>query len=330
MNIGVIMPTWLGDVCMATPMLRLLREARPDGRIHVFTNTSAGALLEAHPDVDTGHIIEPRRVLATAKAVRGAQLNECWVLPGSFRWGLIARLSGVQRRIGYRRDGRGWLLTDAIDQLDRTRAVSTVEWYAHLVRQVCSIDTPTPSMHLHVTEDDRAQAGPLLKALSDRPYAVLVPGANRTDKRWPAEHFAAVARTMSDQHQLVSLVVGAPAEAELAATICAAAPESTIDGINAGTSIGALKAIIDGASIVVSNDTGPRHIALCTSTAVVSLFGPTDHRWTAIACPSERRLLSEPFLPESLVADRCAKTCRMDRIPVSDVCHAIDSLLARA
>ncbi|MHC5114978.1 MAG: glycosyltransferase family 9 protein, partial [Planctomycetota bacterium] len=81
------------------------------------------------------------------------------------------------------------------------------------------------------------------------------------------------------------------------------------------------------AALLVTNDTGPRHLAAALGTPVVTLFGPTDHRWTTLADIRERRLLAEPFLPAELVADRHPKVCTIDRIEVEDVLAAAAGML---
>ncbi|MFO0875558.1 MAG: glycosyltransferase family 9 protein [Phycisphaerales bacterium] len=96
-----------------------------------------------------------------------------------------------------------------------------------------------------------------------------------------------------------------------------------------GVTLGALVGVLADAALLVTNDTGPRHIAIGVATPVVALFGPTDHRFTAIPGARERRLLAEPFLPEEAVADRRPEACRIDRIEVGDVVHASHVLLDR-
>ena len=92
--------------------------------------------------------------------------------------------------------------------------------------------------------------------------------------------------------------------------------------------VGMARLILAGAALAVTNDTGPRHIAAALGTPVVSLFGPTDHRWTILPDIVERRILSEPFLPEEHLADRHPQRCRIDRITPDDVFAAASALLA--
>ena len=93
--------------------------------------------------------------------------------------------------------------------------------------------------------------------------------------------------------------------------------------------LGVLKAVIAEAALMVTNDTGPRHIAAALGTPAVVLFGPTDHRWTTLPGSriTERLLLAEPFLPEALTADRHGDSCAIDRISAGDVTEAAAQLL---
>ena len=78
---------------------------------------------------------------------------------------------------------------------------------------------------------------------------------------------------------------------------------------------------------MVANDTGPRHLAVALGIPTVALFGPTDHRWTTLKGARERILVGEPFLPEERVANQHPETCRVDRISVGDVLHAVKTTL---
>jgi len=91
--------------------------------------------------------------------------------------------------------------------------------------------------------------------------------------------------------------------------------------------LGNLKAIVQRAALMITNDTGPRHIAAALGTPLITLFGPTDHRWTTINCPYERIILAQPFLPEEQIADQQPAACRIDRISVSDVAARVRDLL---
>ena len=180
---------------------------------------------------------------------------------------------------------------------------------------------------LAVTETQRAAAVRLLEDVA-RPFAVLCPGANRKAKRWPAERFAAVADQLAERHGLAVVVPGSPAERLVVAAVVAAARTPVIDLIGRGVTLGALKGVIAEARLMITNDTGPRHIAAALGTPTVALFGPTDPRWTTIDSPCEKILVAEPFLPAELIADDHPTGCVIGRITVGDVLSAAGQLLA--
>lgn len=184
-------------------------------------------------------------------------------------------------------------------------------------------------------------------------FAILNPGGNNPAKRWPADRFAALASWLVRERGMAVLVSGAPSEADLTATIVAQVDEAqranVIDlpaalSAHAGsppqppnpnpqtrstppTGLALLKAIIARASLMVTNDTGPRHIAAALGVPVVSLFGPTDHRWTTIPFERERIIVADPTLPEEEVANDHPQRCAIERIDVERVIRAAESVL---
>lgn len=259
-----------------------------------------------------------------ASMIRAHGPDTILLLPNSFRSAATARLARARRRIGYRGDGRGWLLTHAIPKpADAGRSpIPAVDWYADLVEQAFETTVSDRAPRLDPTPAQRIAASALLEGVG-RPFAVLNPGANREDKRWPAERFAAVGRALGER-RLEVVVNGGPAERALAREVAAAC--GGIDLAERGVTLGSLLGVLAEAAAVVTNDTGPRHMAIGVGAPVVALFGPTDHRWTTVAAARERLLLAEPFLPAEEIADRHPKVCRIDRITVGDVLSAVDSM----
>lgn len=175
------------------------------------------------------------------------------------------------------------------------------------------------------------------EARPQSPLVILNPGGNDPAKRWPADRFAALADYLVTNHHATVLVSGAPSERELVDSIVAEAasrsPQSAERIVNAarlGVNIGSLKALIARARLLVTNDTGPRHIAAALGTPCVVLFGPTDHRWTTIPAPDEVRILADPTLPDEEVANDHPDRCKIDRIGTGDVVAAVNRLLTGA
>jgi heptosyltransferase-2 len=262
-------------------------------------------------------IIGPWRVGRTIKQT-GA--DAVLLLPNSFRSAFAARLSRAPIRIGYARDLRGVLLTHRIHP-PRQRPIPAVEYYAALAEFALGVSSIDRRIELHCTADEETAAEYMIRDVP-RPYIVLNPGANRSDKRWPARNFALVADALASSHRVSILITGSPGETEVLDEVVRNAKSPIINLAQRDITLGSLKSVLRHAAMLITNDTGPRHIAAALGTPVIALFGPTDHRWTTLAGAPEQLLLADPFLPEHLVADDQPKLCAIDKITVNDVLHA--------
>jgi heptosyltransferase-2 len=386
----VVMPSWLGDVVMATPALRLLRDAMPGAFIGGLVRPGldeliAGGVPSLPALLDEVHVDRARGVMGpklVASKIRPRKYDAALLLANSFSSALITRLAFIPRRIGYDRDGRGLLLTDRIAPeregdgvlgkmgVGRFTPVPAVEYYLRAARQVVDVGCGMsdggcegkrkPRLELGVTEAQAAAATEVLGragvAVGER-YAVLVPGANDLAKRWPAERFGAVAAHLVRVHGLKVLVSGAPNEAEICDEVVRVAMESmatsgrlpaqsggrTGGTRNGGTSevvaiprlgvtIGALKGVVRGASLMVANDTGPRLIAAALGVPLVVLYGPTDLRWTVVSGNGGPMIdvVADPTLPPETTANEHPERCRIDRIEVERVVGAVEQALGGA
>lgn len=381
----VFLPSWLGDTVMATPALRLLREAMPQAVIVALVRPGLDELLAGSDLVDDIKLADARSVTGPAKIASKLvplRLDAALILPNSFSSAMTIRLAGIPIRVGYDRDSRGLLLTDRLIAARRPppkkgwEPISAVEYYLTAARALLPILasrgfrvnldaralTPdlltwTPMLELSVTprQDEHARAilsagginpGPAsdLDAASQsaEPFALLNPGGNNPAKRWPVERFAGVAHHLISTRKMKVAINGSPAEAPLVqlikTTIELNHPEDAdmvVSLPELGGTIGSLKGIVRRARLVVTNDTGPRHLAAAFSVPCVSLFGPTDPRWTTLpervlsnGQAREIVLVADPTLPSDELADDHAERCRIDLIKTDDVIAAVDRVLA--
>jgi heptosyltransferase-2 len=168
-------------------------------------------------------------------------------------------------------------------------------------------------------------------------FAILNPGGNNPAKRWAAESFAQLADVLSERYGLPCIINGSPGERELCdhiARCCVRAKPHVLSKLAEpnGLRLSDLKAVIAHASLMVTNDTGPRHIACAFGVPVVSLFGPTDARWTTIP-PSakggcEQVVVADPSLPASELANNHPERCAISRITLDRVVQAVERALA--
>lgn len=352
----VFLPSWLGDTVMATPAMALLRAGLPRSVLVALGRPGMKELLGGLDWLDDVVIADARSTLGPAKVaarLRAMKFDACMLLPNSFASALTVRLAGIDIRVGYERDGRGALLTHKLQPVKREpphkgwAPVSAVDYYLDAARatlRALKADVsgePPSALHLGTLRPDESLCDEVLvkAGIGSEPFAILNPGGNNPAKRWPVERFAAAAHHLIVRHGLRVAINGSPAEGELVTLIRDVVvlnhpeDERMVSCLHElGGTIGSLKATVKRAKLMVTNDTGPRHFAAAFGIPCVTLFGPTDARWTTLPDSGTGRemvLVADPTLPGTEVADDHPDRCRMDRIEVEAVLDAIDRVLAR-
>ena len=345
---------------MATPAMRLLRQSLRGSFIGGLCRPGGDEILEGLDLLDEVHVERGGGVFGPkfiAARIRPRMYDTALLLTNSFSTALVARIAGIPRRVGYNRDGRGFLLTEKIVTPRRGDGAYAIipacRYYLdaaesllheHIPRYNALSATPIPLafppgmfMELASSERQRLAAADVLRKAGLMPgarYAVLNPGGNNHAKRWPAARFAALADHLHARHGLTVLVNGSPAEADvIQALIDAARVARPVNLAACGSTLGSLKSVVAGAALMVTNDTGPRHIAAAVGTPLVSLFGPTDHRWTIIPTrpdAPERVIVADPSLPDHESANDHPERCAIDRIAIETVIAAADDVLSTA
>lgn len=305
----VVMPTWLGDCVMATPTIHALRELYPEAHLAVLVGRAMRPVVDDCPWIDRvltvrkrreGRGDRRRRTVALSRRLSRGRFDAAVLLPNSFRSAMIVTMAGIPRRIGYDRDGRGFMLTDRLIPRRKPGGeflpVPTRDYYLGLARYLGAAD-PDPTMRLFTSEADDAAADALLRRAGyepagGRPLVLLNPGASKPEKRWPAERFAALADRLAEGHGAAVAVTGAPKERDVMDGVIRAAKATVLDLPAHGLDLTLLKSVVKRASLLVTNDTGPRHLAAAFDTPVVTLFGPTPPEWTEIGFEHERQVVT--------------------------------------
>ena len=294
MNIAIFLPNWLGDLVMATPMLRALRrhfgmEARLIG---VLRPNLADVLAGTHW-LDEQWLCSPRtdrpqwRQWALIRRMRRRRIDMALLLPNSVRAAVLARLGGAAHRIGYSRYGRGPLLTQKIHspRINGYLAESPmVDYYLKLSE---AVGCPPESRRLELTtshEDERSadRVWEHLGLRTDGQVIAFNPGsANGQARFWPTEHFAALAHMVAGQLDHDVLVMCGPKERALAQGIVRMANHPRVLSMaDQPLDLGTSKACIRRSQLMVSTDSGPRHVAAAFGKPVVTLYGPTLPVWS--------------------------------------------------
>jgi len=293
MNIAIFLPNWIGDAVMVTPALRALREHFADARLIGLMKPYVAGALEGIPWLDEQILLDSRgpwsqRWPAVAAKLRRRRPDVAVLFANTFRAALVAVLGGARRRIGYRRHGRGLLLTQALEAEHgpdgRLKPSPVIDSYNHLA-VTAGCGHPGYRMELFTNARDEAAAEAVWRqgGLARYPEVVcLNPGAAfGAAKHWSTEYFAHLAQELVDRRGSGVLVLCGPAERELARQIAALARRPAVVTLaERPLSLGLTKACIRRADLLITTDSGPRHFAAAMNRPVVALFGPTHIAWT--------------------------------------------------
>lgn len=299
MNIAVFLPNWIGDVVMATPAVRALREHYPGACLLGVLKPYVAGVLEGSPRLDGVIPLDSRgpwaqRWPAVAARLRHQRIDLAVLFPNTFRSAVTAWLGGCKKRIGYAFYGRGPLLTDRLnpprDARGRPLPSPILDAYNRLAERAgCA--PPSRRMELFTTAADESAADAVWEQNGLRRHSEVVclnPGAAfGSAKYWPVEYFADLARELTDRRGCGVLVLCGPSERALAHGIVGKARRPGVTTVaDRPLSLGLTKACVRRADLLVTTDSGPRHFAAAFGRPVVTLFGPTHIAWTETFHPA--------------------------------------------
>lgn len=286
----VILPTWVGDCIMATPALRALRRGLPGTRIAVLGRPRLLPLIDGLSSFDEAvpaRIETVRGLFSTARMLARRRFDAALILRHSVRSALLAWLAGIPRRVGYRAQGRGALLTDPVRAPRegwRRRPEPMPVSYRRLV-EAAGCAWQGDAYELAVPQACRDRAEERARALGIAPGEALIglnPGASfGASKLWAPARFAEVAARLHARLGLRAIVFVAPGEEGIARAILEAARSPVIDTSAAPLDLALLKPFVSRCRLLVTTDTGTRHVGTAFGIPTVVVMGPTDPRYTA-------------------------------------------------
>jgi heptosyltransferase-2 len=280
----IVGPSWLGDAVMMGALTRRLKVAEPARRITVMTPAHLEDVVRRLPGVDAT-LVNP---FAHGALQLGGRLRFGWslrgrfdtaiVLPHSWKSALVPLFAGIARRTGFVGEARWGVLSDArrLDEAALPRMVDRFSLLAEPRGATAPAETPAPTLAA-----DPAQAAATLARLrltADPSAVALCVGAEYGPaKRWPAVHFAALARALIAAGRAV-WVIGGPGDAAAGAEVAGAAP-GAVD-LTGMTTLGEAVDLIAAAAAVVTNDSGLMHVAAALGRPIVALYGSSSPAFT--------------------------------------------------
>jgi lipopolysaccharide heptosyltransferase I len=323
----------LGDIIHALPVAAALREAFPAARIDWLVSERHRAILDHVPVIDRRVVLERPREARSSRAagatswravaqaiaeLRQADYDVAFDLQGLLKSSILARSSGARRVVGFsvRHLRERWAHLFYTETIEPPSGVHVVDKNLALLAAVGLRDLPK-RFPLAIGAGEAGGAGG---------FALINPGAGWPNKRWPPEWFGVIADRLRANHGLASVVLWGPGEEALARTVVESSRGAA--RLAPPTGIGDMIVLARAASLLVSGDTGPLHIAAAVGTPIVGIYGPTSparngpwnpadvcvSRFDACHCHHRRRC-------------RLPVCCLLD-ISVDEVCAAIDRRLA--
>ncbi len=280
----IVGPSWLGDAVMMGSLVQRLKGAEPTRRITVLTPPHLEDLVRRLPGVDAtlgnpfAHgALKLGERMRFGRSLRG-WFDAAIVLPHSWKSALVPLFAGIPRRTGFVGEARYGLLTDA-RRLDAAVLPRMVDRFALLDEpRGAARPAQTPAPRLAADPGQTAATLARLGLAGGAGAVALCVGAEYGPaKRWPAAHFAELARELAVAGR-PAWVIGGPGDAPLGAEVAALAPDA-VDLIGR-TSIGEAIDLIGAAAAVVTNDSGLMHVAAALGRPIVALYGSTSPAFT--------------------------------------------------
>jgi len=296
----------MGDLLMSLPAIHAVRRAFPQAEIQLLLQKELIPLLEGHPDVDRLLPFEPKEgqgwlgILRMGQRLRRARFDAVIVLNPTQLFHASSFLAGVPLRVGYRRKF-GRLLTRSLLDTKASRNLHESQYNLELVRL---LDIPVPEGTLWLPERPEAetQARQLLAAhglCADQTLIAVHPWTSNPDKSWPLDSFWQVIHSLREGNHRLLLIGQSPSGETRPKSI-----PSGLTNLTDKTSLAVLPSLLRRCAVLLSNDSGPVHIAAAVGTPAV-VVAPREHarqleRWRPLG--TGHRILIAPTVEEAAQA----------------------------
>jgi heptosyltransferase-2 len=330
----------LGDVILSTPVAQALREHFPHAFIAMMVRPPCREAVEGHPALSEVLLYDKEGAersvggtLRFARRLRRYEFDTALVLHPSNRSHWVPWLAGIPVRIGYDRK-QAWLLTHRIPHR-KQEGMKHEALYALELLELFGIRAGRPRPVIPVSAEAERRVEQLLAASGVAASDTLVavhPSASCVSKRWMPERFAEVADRLIDRHGVRICLVAGGADVPYARAVEQAMRGAALNAAGS-LSVGQLAALLRRAALLISNDSGPVHVAAAVGTPVVDIFGRNQQglspqRWGPLG--EGHVILHKEVGCVTCLAHRCdiGFLC-LTSLAVDEVYDAVVSVLAR-
>ena len=279
-HILLIKPSSMGDIVHAMPTCEAIRRAYPKARLTWLVKREWAGLVERIEGVDRVWPVDSTLTgwLSQVSLLRAEHFDLVIDLQGLLRSAAIGWLSGSPLRVGFTngREGSPWFYSKLVPV--PSLEMHAVDRYLLVAKAVGAVAFGTPEFCFRIPQSDHDEVDRLLSRSGVAPGTSCVAmnvSARWPTKRWPAESFAEVADRLQQEGYGLVVLIGGPGDRVEVAAVKGQMKTPAID-LTGATTVGLLPALLSKASLLITNDSGPMHIAAAVGTPVVALFGPTS------------------------------------------------------
>ena len=271
----------IGDVVLSLPAIKAVRLAFPDAYIAIIVQPRIDDILKGNPHIDEVIVYDKNKKhkgilknLNFIKWLKGKKFDAVLILHSTKRINLLCFLAGIPRRIGYARGKADFLLTDKIEYTKKLGEKHESEYSLDILRYL-GIDPEFSLPFIYVQNKDDEKAEEMLRSFginNGEKFIILHPGASCASKMWPLENFGKLGDMLIENLKIKIMINLAPDQAGLGEKVRGMMRNKPIFFCGK-TTLGELAALFKKASLVISNDSGPAHIAAGVEAPVISIFG---------------------------------------------------------
>jgi heptosyltransferase-2 len=284
---------WVGDAVMTVPALRELRRLFPDAHITLATRPWAKELFANAEFLDDLFVFDRRGIGSVVSQIsewKKHRFDLAVLFQNAFEAALVPALARVPVRIGYATEGRSFLLTNPLTLPEWRSSKHEVFYYLNIIAEVerlflgssRSVEDYKPETSLRISTEREMAGRDLLRTQnlnSNQRVIALCPGSiNSRAKRWPAERFAALADLLIESRAQI-LLIGSPEELDVSREVASRMKHKPVI-LTGKTSLSQAVDVLSAVDLLVTNDTGPAHVAAALGRPTLVIFGPTNPETT--------------------------------------------------
>jgi len=276
----------IGDVLLSLPAIHAVRRRFPKAKLTAMVRPYAQSIVERSEDVDDVMVYDyrdragqhrfPLGYFRLLHEIRKRKFDMVFVLHPTLRSHVLCFLAGIPRRVGYAVRGN-WLLTETTPDRRHLGTQHESDNVLDLVKPFALHDGPKRlKFSLHPEDSREAKEALASEGMgSNERYFVFHPGTSHRSKQWPRERFLRLGHLLQETWGYGIVLVGDGRHTALNRWICDAMGGRCLD-LSGRTSVVRLAAVLSGCEILVSNDSGPVHLAVAVERPVISIFGRSE------------------------------------------------------